>query len=79
MHEFTNNRELMITAGPGDVIPIDGKELPPILTEAGAETWQHFVEYFTAQIRNSNTRECRRAGKDRTNGQPHLNPHDTTR
>ncbi len=56
MRDFTTNQELMSTAAPGDVIRIDGKQLPPILAEACAETWQHFVEYFTAHIRNPNTR-----------------------
>ena len=56
MRDFTTNQELMITAGPGDVVRIDGKPLPPILAQAGAEAWRHFLEYFTAHIRNPNTR-----------------------
>ncbi len=46
----------MSTAGPGDVVRINGQQLPPILAQAGAETWCHIVEYFTAHIRNLNTR-----------------------
>ncbi|MEE9598728.1 MAG: class I SAM-dependent methyltransferase, partial [Acidiferrobacterales bacterium] len=30
--------------------------LPPILAQAGAAAWRHVVEYFTAHIRNPNTR-----------------------
>jgi len=56
MRDFTTNQELTITAGSGDVILIDGKQLPPILAQAGAEAWRHIVEYFTANIRNPNTR-----------------------
>jgi len=56
MQDFTTNQELMSSAGPGDVIRIDGKQLPPILAQAGAEAWRHVVEYFTAHIRNPNTR-----------------------
>jgi len=46
----------MITTGSGAVVGIDDKQLPPILAQAGAETWCHIVEYFTAHIRNLNTR-----------------------
>ncbi len=46
----------VITAGPGDVVRIDGKQLPPILAQAGAEAWRHAVECFTVHIRNPNTR-----------------------
>ncbi len=56
MRDFTTNQELMSTAAPGDVIRIDGKQLPPILAQAGSEAWRHVVEYFTAHIRNPNTR-----------------------
>ena len=56
MHDFTTNQDLMIVAGSGDVARIDGKQLPPILAQAGAEAWRHVVEYFTANIRNPNTR-----------------------
>ena len=38
------------------MIRIDDKELPPILAQAGVEAWRHFLEYFTAHIRNPNTR-----------------------
>ena len=44
----------MTAAGPGDVIRIDGTQMPPILAQAGAEAWRHFLEYFTAHIRNPN-------------------------
>jgi len=54
MRDFTTNQDLMISAGPGDVVRLDGKELPPILAQAGAEAWRHFLEYFTAHIRNPN-------------------------
>jgi len=56
MRDFTTNKDLMISAGPGDVVRLDGKELPPILAQAGAEAWRHVVEYFTAHIRNPNIR-----------------------
>ncbi len=73
MQDFTNNQELMIAAGPGDVVRIDGKPLPPILAEAGAQTWQHVVEYFTAHIRNPNTRAAYgRAARSLTIFQPLL-------
>ncbi len=38
MQDCTNNQELMIAAEPGDVVWLDGKQLPPILAEAGSET-----------------------------------------
>jgi len=44
MRDFTTNQELMSTAGPGDVVRIDGKQLPPILAQAGAEAWRHFLD-----------------------------------
>ncbi len=56
MRDFTTNQELMSTAAPVDVVRLDDKQLPPILAQAGAEAWQHFVEYFTAHIRNPTTR-----------------------
>lgn len=56
MNDCSSNQELMIPAGPGEVVRWDGQEVPPILAQAGAETWQHLVEYFTAHIRNPNTR-----------------------
>ncbi len=56
MQDFTTNHDVLIVAGPGNVVRIDGKQLPPILAQAGAEAWRHVVEYFTANIRNPNTR-----------------------
>ena len=46
----------LIAAGAGDVVRLEGQQIPPILAQEGAETWQHLVEYFTGHIRNPNTR-----------------------
>ncbi len=38
------------------LVRVDGQQVPPILAQAGAEAWDHVADYFTAHIRNPNTR-----------------------
>src|SRR4051795_5992843 len=40
------------------VAVIPGRELSPLLANAGEKGWKRFVEFFTAKIENKNTRNA---------------------